>query len=353
MDIKSLIEKVSKEGGSELHLKTGSKPLMRKNLTLKHMDFPALIEADMKSLLADLLSKDEIAKFEKKGVHEANHFGKPPCNFRLSLFHSQQKPVAHIKLINSNIPSLSEINFPDVLANQLGASRGLFILSGPTRSGISTSLAALVEHINAKYRRHVLIIEDPIEYNYDSKECIISQRQFSKDIFMVEQGINFARKMDVDTLVIGDLKRDIPFRNIIEFVAGGHLVILCMQTLGITSTLEKLVYSFSEGYREYVNHVLSENLIGVCSQYLITNSTGKRVPAREIFIPNKNSAGIISMGRYSQLEAFLTALGKENGNTTGDSSMVFRTSVPELVKRGEVEKAAADAFLEYYSSIKA
>ncbi len=348
MNVEHLIEMVFQSGGNELHMKIGSKPLMRKNNALKQMDFPALVEQDMKDLQSELLTEDEIAKFEKIGVYESNHFGKAPCNFRLSLFHSQQKPIAYIKIINSNVPSIQDIGFPESAANLLSAAKGLFILSGPARSGISTSMAALVEYMNNKFRRHILVIEDPIEYYYQPKESIISQRQFSKDIYMIEQGINFAKRMDVDTLVIGDLKRDIPFKNIIEYVAGGHLVILCMQNLGFTSTLEKLVFSFPESYREYVNVVLSENLIGVCSQALITNTNGRRVPVHEILIPNKNSAGIISMGKYAQL--------RNNIATAGSGSILFDTdkgrpgSVAEKLAKGDLEKAAADAFLEYYKS---
>ena len=225
MNVEHLIEMVYESGGNELHMKIGAKPLMRKNNNLKQMDFPALVEQDMKDLESELLTNEEITKFEKNGIFEANHFGKPPCNFRLSMFHSQQKPVAYIKIINNKIPTLSEINFPEVAANLLSAAKGLFILSGPARSGISTSMAALVEYMNNKFRRHILVFEDPIEYYYQPKESIISQRQLSKDIYMIEQGINFAKRMDVDTLVIGDLKRDIPFKNIIEYVAGGHILL--------------------------------------------------------------------------------------------------------------------------------
>ncbi len=348
MNVRQLIEKVFESGGNELHMKIGSKPLMRKNNVLKAMDFPALVENDMKDLQSELLSKDDIAKFNKIGVFEANHFGKPPCNFRVSLFNSQQKPSAYIKIINGKVPTLAEIGFPEIVATLLSSAKGLFILSGPARSGISTSMAALVEYMNNKFCRHILVIEDPIEYYYQPKECIISQRQFSKDIYMIEQGINFAKRMDVDTLVIGDLKRDIPFKNIIEYVAGGHLVLLCMQNLGIFSTLEKLVLSFPECYREYVNQVLAENLLGICSQALITNSTGIRVPVHEILIPNRNTANIISMGKYSQIRSNISASG--TGSILFDTDKGKIGSVSEKVSRGLIEKRAADAFLEYYKN---
>ena len=345
----NLIEKVVQSGGNEMHMKIGSKPLMRsKNNALKALDFPALLEKDMEDLLNELLTTDEIATFEKNGVFETNHFGKPPCNFRLSLFHSQQKPVAYIKIISGNIPTLTEIGFPEVAANLLSAAKGLFILSGPARSGISTSMAALVQHMNFKFRRHILVIEDPIEFYYQANESIISQRQFSKDINKIDQGINFAKRMDVDTLVIGDLKRDIPFKNVIDYVAGGHLVLLCMQNLGITSTLEKLTYSFPEDFREYVNQVLAENLLCVCSQALITGAGGRKVPVHEILIPNKTTSSIIALGKYAQV--------RNNIATAGFGSILFDTekgrpgSVAEKLAKGDIDKPAADAFLENFKS---
>ncbi len=352
MVVNSIIEKVFEAGGSELYIKIGSKPLMRnKTNALKQMDFPVIYDQDMKDLLKDLLSNSEIEKFNKLGFYEVNFFGKPPCNFRLTLFHSQQKPVAFIKIINGKIPNLTEIGFPPVVANLLSASKGLLILSGPARSGISTSMAALIQEMNIKYRRHVLVIEDPIEYYYQPNECIISHRQYSKDIFKIEQGINFARRMDVDTLVIGDLKCDLPVKNIIEYVAGGHLVLLCMQNLGITSTLEKLVLSVPQNYRDYVSQVLSENLLGICSQALIKNTNGKKVPVHEILIPNKNTAGIIAIGKYSQI--------RNNIATAGTGSILFDTdkgrigSVQEKVQKGLLDKMAGDAFIEYYKGTMA
>ena len=344
MDIKSLIEKVAKTDATELHMKLSSKPLVRKNNVLKPMDLPALVEADMKQLITDLLSADDIAKFEKNGTYEANYFGKPPCNFRLTLFHSQEKPVALIKIISGVIPSLRDIEFPEVAANTLSASKGLFVLTGPARSGITTSMAALIEHMNAKYRRHILVIEDPIQFNYEPKECVISQRQYSKDIYMVEQGINFAKRMDVDTLVIGDLKRDIPFKNIIEYVAGGHLVILCMQTLGCVSALEKILLSFSEDYREYVCQVLSENLLGMVSQALITTANGMNVPVHEVFIPSKNAMSVLVKGKLAQLEP--------NISTAGIGSELFGQAVMTKVSKGRIDRPSAEAFLEYYRNTK-
>jgi twitching motility protein PilT len=341
MDIKKLIDTVKKNGGTELHLKVGSHPLMRKNKFLRRMDCPVLQAADMDKMLKDLLNDEERNKFLKLSTFEANFFGQPPCNFRLTLFHSQQKPVALIKIINSKIPTLEEIKFPEPLIPFLDARKGIFIIAGPARSGISTSLAAVVERINQIHARHVLIIEDPIEFNFEQKRSRISQRQFRKDIHMIEQGINFAKRMDVDVLVIGDLKREIPFRNIIEYVAGGHFVILSMQTLGIVNTLEKFIFSFPESDREFVCQVLAENLQGVCSQALISDLAGKKiVPVHEVLVMNNTAMSILQKGKVSQLEPNIVS--------AGIGSQLFSQAVHKLYLQNELDRAAGENFLEFY-----
>lgn len=341
MDIKKLIETVKNTGGTELHLKVGAKPLMRKNKFLRRMDSPALQTEDMDAMLNELLSVEDRNKFSKLSSFEANYFGQPPCNFRLTLFHSQQRPVALIKIISSKIPTLEEIKFPEALIPYLDAKKGIFIIAGPARSGISTSLAAIIERMNQLHSRHVLIIEDPIEFNFEQKRCRISQRQFRKDINMIEQGINFSKRMDVDVLVIGDLKREIPFRNIIEYVAGGHFVILSMQTLGMVNTLEKFIFSFPEADREFVCQVLAENLQGVCSQVLIPDLINKQiVPVHETLVMNNTAMSIIQKGKVSQLEPNIVS--------TGSGSQLFAQTLQDLYLAKKLDRTSGENFLEFY-----
>lgn len=346
MDTRKLIVDVQKAGGTELHLKIGSKPLMRKNKFLRKIDLPEIQPDDMKALLGQLLNEEELKKFEKFSAYEANYFGKPPCNFRLTLYHSQQKPIAIIKIISGNIPSLKDIKFPEHLSNVTEYCKGLFILAGPARSGISTSLASLVEQMNKTQQKHILLIEDPIEFNFEPKGCRISQRQFRKDINMIEQGINFAKRMDVDVLVIGDLKREIPFKSVLEYVAGGHFVVLSMQTLGMVNTLEKFIFSFSEADREYVCQVLSENLVGLCSQALISDMAGQKVvPVHETLVMNPTTASIIQKGKISQLEPNITSCG--------EGSMLFAQNIQKLYMKSELDRNAGESFQEFYRGMRA
>ncbi len=346
MDVRKMIEKVQKAGGTELHVKIGSQPLMRKSKFLRKMEGPIIHEEDMEGLIDQLLREEEKKKFLKgSGFFEANFFGDPPCNFRLSLLLSQQKPAAVFKIIDSKIPSIHEINFPKVFEKVWPARKGLFILAGPARSGISTSLAAIVQNYNKYFAKHILMIEDPIEFLFQEENCRISQRQFKKDIFSIEQGINFAKRMDVDILVIGDLKREIPFKSVLEYVAGGHLVILSMQTWGIANTLEKIIFSFPEEDRENVCQVLSENLIGLCSQALISEPVGGHtIPVHETLLVNNTIAQIILKAKVSQIEPNIT--------TAGEGSQVFAQHIQKLYMKKELDRNLGESFLEIYRGMK-
>ena len=158
---------------------------------------------------------------------------------------------------------------------------------------------------------------------------------------MIEQGINFAKRMDVDVLVIGDLKHEIPFRSIIEYVAGGHFVVLSMQTLGIVNTLEKFIFSFAESDREFVCQVLAENLQGVVSQALIADQVGKRiVPVHETLVINSTVMSIIQKGKVSQIEPNIASAGL--------GSQLFAQSVQKLYLKNELDRVAGENFLDFY-----
>lgn len=345
MDIGKLVEKVIGEGGNEIQLKISSKPLMRKNKLLRGMDLPTIVEEDVTGVLTELLPPEELKKVAKKTYFETNIFGKLPANIRLTVFHAQEKPVLIIKIISNKMPTLKDIGFPDALVSLIESRKGLFIVTGPARSGISTTIAAIVEHLNNKFSRHIITIEDPIEFNFESKKSRITQRQIGKDILDFNQGLNFAKKMDVDTFIISDIKQTVPFKSILELVAGGSFVILAMSSLGFVAAIEKFVFDFPEEHRDYVWQVLADNLLGVCSQALIaTKNASQIVPAFEILIMNSIAAGIIQKGKASQLEGNIMNLGM--------GSALFGEYVNHLILKNAIDRPSADAFLELLRSTK-
>ncbi|NLM17832.1 MAG: Flp pilus assembly complex ATPase component TadA [Candidatus Riflebacteria bacterium] len=338
MEVVKLIEKVYTAGGNELHLKVGTKPMMRRNKHLIQLDVPVLVEDDMKHLFNDLLKDDHRKEFEEESFLELNFWDNKPCNYRLSLFRSQGTTVATIKLIESEVPSIDKLQFPQSIVSLLSARQGLLIFAGPTRSGITTLMASAIQHINETSERHIHIIEDPVEYRYKNDKSYISQRQLGKDLLVIEQGINFAKRMDVDVLVIGDIKREIPFFNIIEYMMGGHMVILCMPTLGVTTTLEKFVYSFDESRRNYIYHALSEHLLAVMSQGLIENRMKSGVvPVHELLLCNTITTDIFSKGKLAQIEP--------NMRSAGPGSVTFAETVKRLITQGTISEAEGNTFL--------
>lgn len=345
MDVKALIETVAKEHGSEIHLKIGAAPLMRQNKNLKRLSMPAVLPADMDGMVSALLSKEEQKKFAETQCFEANFFGTLSCNYRVNLFKAQGLTQALIRILRGAAPTVTELGFPNIFSDLTDARMGLLILSGPARSGISTSLAALIERINLQRASHILALEDPIEYTFMPKKSMISQRQLRKDLHTVEQGINFAKRMDVDVLVIGDLKREVPMRAILEYVNGGHFVILTMQTLGVQNTLEKILISFPEKDRDHICNMLSHDLLGVCSQALLFDPGAKKMsPIHELLIVNNTIRGILAKGRINQIES--------NISSAGEGSRLFDAVIGRLVREQKLTKDVADGFLGLYKGTR-
>jgi twitching motility protein PilT len=345
MDLKQLMIKVRNEGGSEVHLKIGSAPLMRQQKFLKRLSLPAFVPQDMDALLKAVLTDDESKKVQSGAFFEKNIWGADPCNFSVNFFKIQGQTAAILRLLAPTIPSFDGMRLPAVMGQMIERKSGLLIISGPPRSGIMSTVAALVEMINKNQPAHVLIMQDQIEFVFEPKKARISQRQFKKDLVSFEAGINFAKRMDVDVLVIGDMKREPPFRAIFDYVNGGNFAILTMQTLGVQTTLEKLLGSFSADDQDYIAGVLSQDLIGVCSQALLVDPLEQKiVPVHETLVMNSPIRKIIQGGRANQIEF--------NFKSAGEGSALFETDVNRAVKEQKVSKEIGDSFMAWYKGMK-
>lgn len=345
MDTIKLIQQVKNLNGTELHLKAGSHPLMRQNKFLRKIEAPKVQSEDMQALVNQLLNEEDKQKFLKDGWFESNFFDETECNFRLCLMQAQENQIAIIKIIANQCPALDDVSFPKVLYPAIESNKGFFILSGPSHSGISTTLAAIIEHINSKFSKHILIIEDPIEFNHKSKMSLITQRQSGKDITVLEQAISFANRMDVDALIIADIKKDPPFKRIIDYIAGGNFVILSLSTLGVVSTFEKILLSFPPDDREHACTIMSEHFLGALSQVLLPDTRSKSFePVQEILTPNKAVETIIQKNKLSQIEP--------NISSAGDGSQIFAWHIKMLLDSNRIDRSAAEAFLEFYKNMR-
>ncbi len=344
MDLKQLITTARSEEATEIHLKIGSPPIVRQRRFLKRLQMPAVQGPDIEKMIEALLTPDEKKKFGEHNSFEGNIWGKEPCSFSLNLFKSQQQTCAIIRLLSSSIPTFEDLRVPAIFSKFLEAHKGLLILCGPPRSGISSLLASAIEKINTSRAGHLLVMVDQIEYNFEPKMCRISLRQYKKDFISLEAGINFSKRMDVDVLSIGDLRRELPFRGILEYVNGGHFAILTMPNLGFQAALEKIIFSFSDSDREYVSNLLSVDLVGVCSRYNLFNAN-QVVPIYEALFPGSAVRKIIQTGKIGQIEA--------NLKTAGEGSITFDADITRNFKEGKITREILDGFQSWYRGSKA
>jgi twitching motility protein PilT len=344
MDLKQLIQQAKKEEASEVHLKIGSAPIIRQRKFLKKMALPAVQPADIEKMIAATLSADEQKRFKDGLAYEGNFWGGDPCNYKMNIFRAQGLPFVMIHLLPSAIPNFEGIQLPPILNSVVEAKSGLFIFSGPPRSGISTSLAALIERINMTRSVHMMVVEEQFEFYFQPKKSRITQRQLKKDLMSIEAGINFAKRMDVDIMVIGDLKRELPFKNIFDYVNGGHMVILTMQNLGVQNTLEKIVNHFSDTEVDYIARVLGHDLIGVCSQALLVDQLEqKMIPLHEILMVNPSIRKMLETGKLSQLE---------NNMKTMDNCFTFEMLIQKMYRDQKLGREIGDGFLSWYRGMK-
>ncbi len=345
MDLLQMIKTAKDAGGGDLHLRVGAPPMVRKNKRLVRLDMPALQESDLQQVIESQLSAQDRTKFTEARSFEKNVFQGDGDGYRLTLYQVQGHPAIIIRMIRPVPSSLDKVGIPPVMLKAVNATQGLFILAGPARSGISTTLAALVEAMNIQRGGHILIIEDPIEFFFAAKNAHFSHRQLNKDIKSIEQGINFAKKIGVDVIVIGDIKREVPFRPILEYVDGGHTVILTMQTLGVQNTLEKISLSYPEYERDHVHQMLGTNLVGVMSQALLVDPvTGEAQPVHEILLMNNAIREILTKGKLQQIEP--------NMRSAGAGSQLFDQAIGPLVRDGKISRELGEGFLAMYKGLR-
>ncbi|MBN1971314.1 MAG: type IV pilus twitching motility protein PilT [Candidatus Delongbacteria bacterium] len=325
-----MIEMVEKKA-SDLHLCSGEHPVMRIDgdmiLQTQHpkLDSDALLEGlkrvtPEKNILEYIETYDTDFGFEIEGL----------SRFRGNIFADHRGHGAVFRQIPSKIISAEALNVPKSVINLLGSPKGLILVTGPTGSGKSTTLAAMVDYINSNYRKHIITIEDPVEFVHKNKKSILNQREVSTHTKSFSKALRAALREDPDVILVGEM-RDLETTAIaIEMAATGHLVMGTLHTNTAVGTIDRLIDQFPTNEQQQIKMMLSDALIGVVSQMLCKKSGGGRIAAYEILIVNPAVSNLIREGKNFQITSVM-----ETGKKTGNKLM--NVSFKELVADGLVE----------------
>jgi twitching motility protein PilT len=321
-------------GASDLHLRSGEPPLLRHHGELVRQDRPALTAERLETMLLSIMSPRELAEFREIGDTDWAYELAEVARFRCNAGRDRHGPIAVFRVIPTTVRSADEMGLSREVQNLCYLTKGLVVITGPTGSGKSTTLAALVDLMNRTRNDHIITIEDPIEFVHQSKKCLVTQRQVGVHTRSFKQALRAALREDPDIILVGEM-RDLETVSIaIETAETGHLVFGTLHTTTAASTIDRVIDQFPPDRQAQVRVMLSESLRGVIAQTLCKKIGGGRVAAREILLTVPAVSNLIREGKTFQIPSVMQTNRRVGMVTLNDALM-------ELVESKQVEPKEA------------
>lgn len=312
--INTLLAEVLEAGASDLHIGTGHIPSLRVDGELHPITaYPPLSAEDVERAIAELLLPEQMALYRQDKECDFSFTYHSPkgveARFRGNCFFEAGSMAMALRFIPMRVRSLLELGLPESLHEVTKQRRGLFLVTGPTGHGKTTTLAALVEEINQTRRDHIITIEDPVEYVYKSKKCIINQRQVGSDTTSFAEALKRVLRQDPDVILIGEMRDLETVSAAITAAETGHLVFATLHTQDAAQSIDRMIDVFPPHQQQQVRIQLAGVLIGICSQQLIPSPNGGRVVATEILFASPAVRNCIKEGKTNQIKTLIQTGG--------------------------------------------
>ncbi len=351
MAIEELLERMVKDGGSDLHLSSNLPPVARIDGNLKRYDLPPLTPDEVERLLFPMLTNEQRRRLEQDWELDFSYGIEGLSRFRVNFYKDKGNYAAAFRTITSTVPSFEQLGLPDIVRKTSEKPRGLVLVTGPTGSGKSTTLAAMIDYINTTKSMHILTIEDPIEYIHTSKQSIIHQRELGMDTRSFSNALRSALREDPDIILVGEMRDHETIALALTAAETGHLVFGTLHTSSAAQTIDRIIDVFPEGQQQQIRVQLANSLVAVFAQTLLPRlqpdgSKKGRVMAQEIMLVTPAISNLIRESKAAQiystiqmnqgigmqtLEMSLANLHREGKITLEDA--MSRSSRPEELKR--------------------
>lgn len=329
--IDDLLRDLVTREASDLHLKAGEPPIMRIHGELRRADYPKLTVEETQNLLYSILNEERKARLHRDLELDLSYYVEGAARFRVNMFFQRHKLGAVFRVIPFKIRTIDELRLPQITKELCLLPRGLILVTGPTGSGKSTSLAAMINHINLNQKCHVMTIEDPIEYVHPDKMSIINQRELGTDTFAFHEALRHVMRQNPDVILVGEMRDLETIQLAITAAETGHLVLSTLHTVDSAQTIDRIVDVFDVDQQEQIRTQLSVTLRGIVSQTLLPTKDGKgRVGAFEAMSVTPSIRTLVRDGKTHQLYSEIQT-GSEFGMQTLDSDLL------RLVKDGVVD----------------
>ncbi|MRV73145.1 PilT/PilU family type 4a pilus ATPase [Duganella sp. FT92W] len=335
MDISELLAFSVKNKASDLHLSAGLPPMIRVHGDVRRINLPPMEHKDVHGMIYDIMNDGQRKAYEEMLECDFSFAIPGLARFRVNAYNQERGAAAVLRTIPSKIMSLEELHCPKIFADFALKPRGLVLVTGPTGSGKSTTLAAMINHLNENEYGHILTIEDPIEFVHDSKKCLINQREVGPHTLSFNNALRSALREDPDAILVGELRDLETIRLALSAAETGHLVFGTLHTSSAAKTIDRIVDVFPAEEKEMVRAMLSESLQAVISQTLLKTKDGNgRVAAHEIMVGTPAIRNLIREAKIAQMYSAIQT-GSNVGMQTLDQNLT------DLVRRNVISSAAA------------
>ena len=321
MNLTTLLEAALARQASDLHLSCGMPPMLRVHGEMVVMDLPVLGAPQLDALLGEAMSAGQRAAFSKALELDFAFELAGRARFRVNVFEQHRGLGAVFRSIAATVPALETLGAPAILAELALKPRGLVLVTGPTGSGKSTTLAAMLDFYNRSQRGHIITVEDPIEFVHQPQQCLVSQREVGRHTHGFGSALRAALREDPDVILVGELRDLESMRLALSAAETGHLVLGTLHTASATKTIDRIIDAFPAHEKELVRSMLSESLQGVVAQTLCRSAKGAgRVAAHEVMLGTPAIRNLIREGKVAQMYSSLQT-GASQGMQTLDQSL--------------------------------
>ena len=334
MDIAELLAFSVNNHASDLHLSAGLPPMIRVDGDVRRIDVPALNHTQVHALVCAIMSDRQRGEYEQMLEVDFSFEISSLGRFRVNAFTQNRGAGAVFRIISSEVPSLQDLGCPPIFRQLIEQPQGLILVTGPTGSGKSTTLAAMIDFINKRESSHILTVEDPIEFVHTSQKCLINQREVFRDTRGFKEALRSALREDPDIILIGELRDLETIRLALTAAETGHLVLGTAHTTSAAKTVDRIIDVFPSGEKSMVRSMLSESLRAVISQTLLKKIGGGRIAAWEIMVGTPAIRNLIREDKVAQMYSAMQT-GQQHGMQTLDQYL------HDLVKRGLVMRHQA------------
>ncbi|MDY2607152.1 MAG: type IV pilus twitching motility protein PilT [Lachnospiraceae bacterium] len=339
ISIEELLNVAAEHNASDVHITVGVPPKMRVNGDLFDMDYPRLMPDDAENIIMSILDKRHKAIFDEKGEADFSISIPMVGRYRVNIFRQRGSMAAALRVVGTEIPNPDKLGVPKAVQDLHKRKRGLVLVTGPTGSGKSTTLASIIDLVNTNTSSHIITLEDPIEYMHKHKKAMVNQREIGLDSMSYNNALRAALREDPDVILVGEMRDFETISIAVTAAETGHLVFSTLHTIGAAATIDRIIDVFPTHQQQQIRVQLSMVLEAVISQQLIPTADHKRrVAAFEVMITNPAIKNLIREGKTYQIQSMIQT-NKKLGMQTMDDALY------DLYRRGEItgEKCASYA----------